>query len=182
MSVSRGSLARKSERLRVTAERVSTVASTSVVQSTRKSKASAQLVETTAVETSESQLIMEESTSVLSKTDSKQKAGHRRGKRLVKEIETPRSPPSNWREVYDRIALMRQPGGIAGDAPVDSMGCASLGKPEFAKNARVYVTTHSMICAVLNLFLGWKVHNTCFSHTVCASNRQIPFQSYCKVT
>jgi len=39
----------------------------------------------------------------------------------------PEEPPPAWREIWRSICMMRSPGAIAGDAPVDSMGCHTLG-------------------------------------------------------
>ena len=35
-------------------------------------------------------------------------------------------PPPHWDRVYDGILSMRQPGGIASEADVDTIGCACL--------------------------------------------------------
>ncbi len=37
-----------------------------------------------------------------------------------------RSPP-RWRQVWEALSVMRGPGGVASNAPVDTMGCAELG-------------------------------------------------------
>ena len=36
------------------------------------------------------------------------------------------TPPSNWEEMYNVVLEMRQPGGVASNAAVDTMGCERL--------------------------------------------------------
>ena len=44
------------------------------------------------------------------------------------------APPAHWDQVYAGILKMRQPGGAAYDADVDTLGCALLFDPHADKN------------------------------------------------
>jgi endonuclease III len=70
---------------------------------------------------------IEEKTSLNSKPAAARKA--RKPARTTADPETGGTkvePPSDWEEMYDVVLKMRQPGGVAANAAVDTMGCERL--------------------------------------------------------
>jgi endonuclease-3 len=53
--------------------------------------------------------------------------------------------PSNWRLSYSLIKMMRAPGGPAGEAPVDFMGCSSLADPSAEPKVQRFQTLVSLL-------------------------------------
>ncbi|PKS07683.1 hypothetical protein jhhlp_006291 [Lomentospora prolificans] len=56
----------------------------------------------------------------------------RRARKPARKVQDPEtgettvSPPSDWEEMYNTVLAMRQPGGVASNAAVDTMGCERL--------------------------------------------------------
>ena|ERR1700761_7263696 len=71
--------------------------------------------------------------------------------KITPPLSEPRTPPKEWQAVYDRLKIMRSEGGIAWNAPVDGMGCASLGSPEFTNDAKVRMPSQASLSAALNV-------------------------------
>lgn len=63
-------------------------------------------------------------------------------KKRIKKEATPIlvKPPSNWETAYNLVKEMRQPGGLAHDAAVDTMGCHALALPTVSEQDKRFQT------------------------------------------
>lgn len=59
--------------------------------------------------------------------------------------ETTVSPPSDWEEMYNTVLAMRQPGGVASNAAVDTMGCERLADPNASPRDQRFHTLVSLM-------------------------------------
>jgi len=59
--------------------------------------------------------------------------------------ETTVSPPSDWEQMYDAVVKMRQPGGVASNAAVDTMGCERLADQNASPRDRRFHTLVSLM-------------------------------------
>ncbi|KAH9892391.1 putative DNA repair protein NTG1 [Xylariomycetidae sp. FL2044] len=53
---------------------------------------------------------------------------------------TTATPPADWEQIYALVKAMREPGGAASDAPVDTMGCERLASPSASARDRRFQT------------------------------------------